>query len=328
MLSVVIPTRNRSDLLRRALLSLAEQQVPAAHFEVLVVDNGSTDGTRDVALEFRDRFDELRYFFAPDPGLHVGRHVGFKEARGGLLAYLDDDVRVTPTWVATVSDCFRDPAVALVGGNNYPDFEGTPPSWLLRLWDVHNPSFGGQAITSLSVLKLADGRREVSPYLIWGCNFSIRRDVLRDAGGFHPDGVPQQQIRFRGDGETHVSRYVSRAGLVSLFDSGASVYHAVTKERMSMEYFRRRAFNQGVSDSYSMLRHAAETSFHMGMAKRAKQLLRQVEDDLRAFFSRDGELRQLSRIMASGYREGFSFHQKAYRGDAEVRAWVHRPDYF
>lgn len=328
MLSVVIPTRNRSDLLHRALLSLAEQQVPAARFEVLVVDNGSTDGTRDVALGFRDKLAGLRYFFAPDPGLHVGRHVGFKEARGDLLAYLDDDARVTPTWAVTIIDCFRDPAVALVGGNNYPDFEDTPPSWLLRLWGVHNPAFGGQAITSLSVLKLADGRREVSPYLIWGCNFSIRRDVLREAGGFHPDGVPQQQIRFRGDGETHVSRYVSSAGLVSLFDSGASVYHAVTKERMSMEYFRRRAFNQGVSDSYSMLRDAAGTSLPRRVARRARQMARRMEDALRTLITSDSELRQLNRAMASGYREGFLFHQKAYRDDAEVREWVHKPDYF
>ena len=78
--------------------------------------------------------------------------------------------------------------------------------------------------------------------------------ILIAAGGFHPDGMPKELIRFRGDGETHVSRHVAESGLECVFHPGASVHHKVTPERMTYAYFRQRGFNQGVSDSYTQLR--------------------------------------------------------------------------
>lgn len=327
MLSVVIPTRNRAPLLQKALDSLCAQTAPKDSFEVLVVDNGSTDGTRDVVDAYRSRLRELRYFYDPTPGLHVGRHRGLKEASGEVLVYADDDIRATPTWLQAIHECFTDPAVALVGGNNYPDFDGIPPTWLQRLWLKPNRDFGGQAITSLSVLKLEEGRRTVSPYFVWGCNFSIRRSVLLDAGGFHPDGMPEQHIRFRGDGETHVSEHIAAAGLTCMFDSAASVYHAVTPERMTFDYFVKRAFNQGVSDSFTALRRGADDASSSSSGGRLRAVARRARKAAARLLT-DAQIRDLQSRMNAGYRKGFEFHQKAYREDAEVRAWVHRPDYF
>lgn len=325
MLSVIFPTRNRARALACALHSLRAQTLAPDEFEVLVIDNGSTDDTRATVESFRCEFP-LRYFYDAEPGLHVGRHRGLRESSASVLVYADDDIEAMPSWLQAIKECFSDPTVALVGGNNLPKFEVEPPRWLQKLW--LQPALGGRAITSLSVLELPPGRRKLSPYLVWGCNFAIRKQVLLDAGGFHPDGMPEEHIRFRGDGETHVSSYIAHNRLASVFDSRASVYHTVPASRMSYEYFRKRAFNQGVSDSYRALRHAAIPRQQRARGPNvAKRIIAKAYRTLRAW-TFDSELRELRNHMRAGYRDGYQYHQTAYRDDPEVRAWVHKPSYF
>lgn len=243
MISVVIPTRNRADLLAPALESILKQDLLSPRFEVLVIDNGSTDDTQHVIDQYKVQLTNLTGLYAPKLGLHSGRHAGMKAAKGDILVFADDDIEALPTWLSSIDAAFKDPQVAMVGGNNYPLFLQTPPDWLNRIW--HRPTFRGyKSITSLSVIEFTQPLQEISPYQIWGCNFAIRKEVLLKAGGFHPDGMPKELIRFRGDGETHVSRYVAESGLKCVFHPGASVYHKVTPERMTHAYFRQRGFNQ------------------------------------------------------------------------------------
>ncbi|MDP1613837.1 MAG: glycosyltransferase [Sulfuritalea sp.] len=328
MLSVIIPSRDRAELLQRALLSLCGQSLPQDRFEVLVIDNGSSDGTAPVVAATQRRSPNVRYFFEPRPGLHAGRHRGLKEAAGDVLVFADDDIRATPDWLAAIAENFADPAVAMVGGNNYPDFLVPPPAWLEWLW--RQPSLGGQAISMLSVLSLPAGRRAISPLLVWGCNFSIRRQVLLDAGGFHPDAMPPELIRFRGDGETHVSSHVAARGLRCVFDSRASVYHAVPAERMTVEYFRKRAYNQGISDSYTQLRAGMKPDDEAprGVLALARRIMHGLHARVREFGPQAIELGELRRAVGAGRQEGLVYHRMAYRQDEEVRDWVHKADYF
>lgn len=325
LLSVVIPTRNRADFLATALESVIEQDLPPDQFEVLVIDNGSTDRTKEVVDDVRSRLSNVRYFYESEPGLHVGRHRGLKEANTEQLVYADDDIRAEPTWLSAIAENFSDPKVAMVGGNNYPDFKGPVPSWLEKMWAV--PSQGGQMLGELSILSLPDGQRAISPMLVWGCNFSIRKQVLLDAGGFHPDAMPADLVRFRGDGETHVSQYVQSHELGCVFDSRASVYHAVIPERMTIKYFRRRAFNQGISDSYTALRLAPQGSISIpspGLDVR-KSLGRFIGYFMPPY---DAELRSLKLALREGHEEGYSYHQRLYAEDSQLKAWVHQPHYF
>jgi glycosyltransferase involved in cell wall biosynthesis len=303
--------------------TLVQQQ-----FEVLVIDNGSTDDTPEVVAAVQRQAPNVGYFLEPRPGLHAGRHRGLKEAAGDLLVFADDDIRAEAGWLAAIAENFSDPGVVMVGGNNYPDFLVPPPLWLDSLW--RQPSSGGQAISMLSVLSLPVGRREISPLMVWGCNFSIRRSVLLDIGGFHPDAMPPELIRFRGDGETHVSRQVAKRGLRCVFDSRASVYHAVPAERMTVEYFRKRAYNQGISDSYTQLRGEDQTGnvAPQGLRVFARRVAHALYARAREFWSPSGESCELTRELKAGRQEGLAFHRMAYQQDAEVRGWVHKADYF
>ncbi len=323
LISVIIPTRNRSKLLASALDSIVRQTLPQNEFEVLVIDNGSTDSTKDTVIEYQDKIFNLNYYFEEEPGLHRGRHRGLHESSGEILVYADDDIEAFPTWLEAINYSFKDEKTAMVGGNNIPMFLNTPPKWLSDYWHGTIKD-GGNFLPPLSLLQLPEGIREFSPYNVWGCNFAIRKKIVIDAKGFHPDGMPKELLRFRGDGEVHIAKYVSDNGFKCLFNSEASVYHKVTPERMTISYFRQRGFSQGISDSFTKIRQAyltADTNKKMVFLSTPK-CIRLMIQYVKLFKIKDKQLKRALLNMNKGYLEGFLFHQSAFKKEQEVRDWV------
>ena len=316
------------------LASLRWQILSSDKFEVLVIDNGSTDETSSVAKTYASTVHNTRYLVEHEPGLHAGRHKGLREAKGEIVVFADDDIEAMPTWLLAIEESFALPNTAMVGGNNLPMFIGTPPDWLYKMWTKENP-VGSHVLSPLSIQEQPKGQREFDPYMVWGCNFAIRKDVLLAAGGFHPDGMPQELIRFRGDGETHVSKYVADNKLRCIFNSRATVYHKVTPERMTLEYFRKRGFNQGVSDSYTYLRNPPKAhpetppSSHLKFMPILKNKLRKAKSKVLGWATPNPSgLNPAQAAFQEGYKEGYAYHQDIYESDAEVRAWVHKETYF
>lgn len=327
--SVIIPTRDRAELLRLCLESLTRQTLAPEDFEVIVVDNGSRDSTPEVAAAYATRLD-LRCIAAPEPGLHVGRHAGMRAARSDVLMYADDDIEAQPTWVEAVARAFGAPDVALVGGNNHPRFEGEPPAWLQRWWS--EPVYKGRALGYLSVLDFGTGRFPLDPKFVWGCNFSIRRQALEAVGGFHPDGVPRDLLRLRGDGESHVANEVRERGWLTMFDSDASVNHLVSAERMTRAYFEQRGFAQGVSDSYTAVRRHCSASLPVSQRSRARlrPALGALRERWRVAGTADAAALDLMEVRIAALRawaDGYAFHQAALRSDADLLQWVMKEDY-
>ena len=121
--SVVICTYNRCDLLPPALESVVEQSAAGVGYEVIVVDNNSTDGTRRVveAMIARRGHANLRYVFEGEQGLSHARNAGVRAARARVVAFTDDDVRAAPDWVASIKRAFDEhPEAAYVGGKVLP----------------------------------------------------------------------------------------------------------------------------------------------------------------------------------------------------------------
>lgn len=331
--SVIVPTRNRAPVLRRCLQSLAAQTLAPEHFEVIVVDNGSSDDTAAVARAFEGPLN-LRLLQEPEPGLHVGRHAGWRAARSSVLMFCDDDIQASAVWVQAVVRRFEDPSVAMVGGNNLPAWESEPPAWLRRWWE--RPAAHGRALSHLSVLDFGSGVFDIDPGWIWGCNFSVRAQVLQRARGFHPDGVPRERLRFRGDGETHVSDTVRNSGARAIFDGAATVHHLVDTARMTVDYVAQRAFAQGVSDSYTRVRrqHGPDAA-RRPPAATLKDWLRSAAAPWRERRSTgawlgDEATAQWRRALAAarrGHASGYAFHQQAVREDPALLAWVMKEDY-
>ena len=201
LLSVIIPTRNRSKYLSALLDSLFLQEAGSFAWEILVVDNASTDYTHDVAQEkIRHSSIPLRYVYEPKPGLHQGRHRGTREADGELIAFLDDDTVLTPEWISGVDLILSKKADAVVS-RIIPKWEESPPKWLTSL-------IADGRLSLLTLLDLGDEPKQIDPLLVWGASFFIRRSLVYELGGFHPDGMPPELLRYRGDGELGFFRNV------------------------------------------------------------------------------------------------------------------------
>lgn len=328
-ISVIIPTINRSVLLNSVLESLKQQTFSEKNYEIIVVDNGSTDNTKEITIQHAANNPNIKYFFCPEPGLHIGRHKGLKESKGEILVFIDDDIEATPTWLASIASCFKDAEVGMVGGNNFPRFASKPPDWLLKMWN-NNKKNNMKIIPSLSIIEIDAPEQDIDPMLIWGCNFAVRKQIIHCANGFHPDGMPEHLIKFRGDGESHISQFVKQSKYRAVFHPGASVFHLVSSNRMTHNYFRKRSFSQGISDSYTFLRaNLASPRFQnfARMIHNMKKMLELTLKKIKALLTADKEIRKVRQMMISGYKEGYIFHQKQYQLDKEVRAWVHKDNY-
>ena len=311
--SIVIPTRNRQGHLSRALTSLSTQKYDQRDFEVIIMDNGSTDETITVCQDFLSRFKNFSYFYEKTPGLHVCRNAGLMKSEGQILVYADDDIQASQYWLEAIAAAFKDKNVMLVGGKCLPRFENQPPIWLMDMWQQQKTD--GQILPFLSLLDLGDSIKVISPYYVFGCNFSIRRQVLLEAGGFHPDAMPSDLIRYRGDGETHVSKFISQKGYKTLYHPQASVYHHVPNERMTEQYLFDRFYAQGISDSYTHIRNGGLRYHWTTLALKAIKRL---------------PLFRTNRLQAKAYKayiSGYRFHQREVRRDPELNEWVHRQNY-
>ena len=313
LLSVIVPTRNRERALKDTLTSFIAQTYPPDNYEIIVVDNGSIDNTQNVCQALKSKLPNLYYFFDARPGLHVGRHLGMKMSKGDVLVFADDDIEAFPTWLEGIAAAFKDSNVVLVGGKNLPKFETEPPAWIKQMWEKDHQ--GNRVLGYLSILDLGDKIKKISPFFVFGCNFSIRKSILLETGGFHPDGMPEELIRYRGDGESHISRYISGHKYKTLYHPKASVYHLVPKIRMTEDYFCKRAFNQGISDSYTHIRNGNKTQGW-------KMIFRKIKSGLNSVFGN----KRTAKIKAAYYK-GYKYHRKEVRKDTTLYEWVMEESY-
>lgn len=319
-ISVVIPTRNRADLLACCLSALRDQTLDPALFEVIVVDNGSTDRTADVCAAFEATLPAFRRIADERPGLLTGRHAGLRAAQGDVIAYFDDDAEPGPSHLATLARMFGDPMMGLVGGPCLPAFDAEPPCWFE---DFVRPVVGGGWVAPVfSLSDLGDQPRVANPDHVFGCNFSVRKGALVAAGGFHPDSVPWELMRWCGDGETGLGRKLAALGLKTLYHPDCAIRHRVTRERMTLDYVYRRYFYDGVVLSYSRSRalgrpmDAAELTVFL-----ADSPLTRIADGL------EDQRRAAAERRAGGVEDGVRFHQRELVNDPDLLAWVLRPDY-
>jgi glycosyltransferase involved in cell wall biosynthesis len=330
-LSVIIPTSNRSKLLEKALLSITNQLFPKDFFEVIVVDNGSTDNTKDVAEKYSKELN-LVYLYEPKPGLHEGRHAGFRIAKSDILVYADDDIEAFPEWLETIYKVFqKDENIVLVGGKNLPKFECTPPFWILKKWN--NIIDEGHVLGELSILDFGNQEQEISPYFVFGCNFSVRKFIINNAGGFHPDGMPFELIKFRGDGETYISNYIKNNGYLAYYHPLASIYHWVPKDRMTEEYFFKRSYIQGVSDAYNKLRNVKIIKSYTkpGFLNKLKYFFKifiglesiKILEELKISVNKT----DFEKNILKSYQSGYDYLHKMYHQDDEIKNWVHKKNY-
>ena len=244
--SVNICTYNRCSMLGMALESVLSQQMQEGlRYEVIVVDNNSTDETRQLVESVIARGHEnLRYLFEGRQGLSYARNAAVVAARAPILAFTDDDVRVEPDWVETIKVMLdRHPEVDCVGGKVLPRWISRRPSWLtsehwapLGIVDYGPQPFYVNAEHRLCLLT---------------ANMAIRKDALERVGSFQPAlQRVQNRVGSMEDHELQVRLWDDhRQGL---YAPELIVTSPVVAERLSKKYHRR--WRLGHGHFYAMAR--------------------------------------------------------------------------
>lgn len=234
--SVVIPTRDRIDLLRRTLRSLAAAD-EVERLEVLVIDDGS-DPPIESALGSEVDGLRFRVHRQEGAGLNAGRNTGIAETSGEVVAFLDDDVRVAPEWPRGVISAFEEgTSIAVAAGRTLPDADRPLPEWIQA-----------QKLQYISILDLGDEAGPLPPHTgPVGANLAIARAWIERVGGFRA-GLDRIGRSLISGGDTDLVRRIEAAGGEVVYWPAATVHHFVPAERLTRSWFRRRAEAQGMSD--------------------------------------------------------------------------------
>lgn len=324
--SIVVPTRNRSVDLRTALESIINQSF-VGNYEIVIVDNGSTDDTAQVSQEWMGKVPNhitLKYYFESVPGLLSGRHKGAELSSGEIIIFIDDDIRADYNWLENVVKGFEIENVQMVGGPSYGIYEMDPPSWTEQLWirDNENNYCG-----YYSLLDFGDKPKFIDPSFVWGLNFAISRKVFYECGGFHPDCIPASLQKYQGDGETGLSEKFKARGYKAWYQPLARVGHLVSKDRLTLDYIYKRQYYQGVCDSYALIRKKELVGMKL-MFKHSGLLKRFLKDKIVEMFPKILLKDEFTRVMRLGYLKGFWFHQKEAATDPKLVEWILKKDYW
>ena len=221
----------------------------------------------------------------------------------------------------------------MAGGRCLPNYEVEPPQWVL---DMYRTKDGSSTLADLSLCDYGDQPREVRADDIWGLNLSIRRNTLYEVGGFNPDNINPHYQAFQGDGESGLAYKLMNRKLKCYYHPDIYVLHDVPKARMTLEYFDRRYFYQGICDSYTRIRKTGAIDrppAAPGLMEQVKGVARTLRDAIQSRplvepASPDYMAEDLLKIRFNAMKEaGFRFHQKAAQSKM-VLDWVTKPDYF
>ena len=185
-LDVIVPTYNRQDLLPLALNSLFAAEIPAGvDVTVTVVDNNSTDGTRQLIESFRKQFGErIQYCFEAQQGRSHALNAGIAATSGDLVGIIDDDEEIDPSWYKTAVEALTPGDLDFIGGPYVPRWANEPPEWMPR-------EYGG-------VVGWVDGGDKAVPFdrnypgILMGGNVVFTRSILKKSWPVHDVAWPHR----------------------------------------------------------------------------------------------------------------------------------------
>ena len=239
LISVVIATYDRYQVLPQAIASLTAQDIDPELLQIIVVDN-SADQSK--AAEFARRYagvSNLLYVLEPTVGLSNARNTGVRNSRADIVAFIDDDAIAAPDWCRQIHDAFGDVGerVAVIGGTIRPRWISKKPEWLT-----------GSLLEHLSLLDWGGTIRETwKTDCIFGCNLAFRKSALLEAGGF-PTELGRHGTLLISNDDNELHERIKARGYRTFYCPTAIVEHIIDPSRLEQAWFRRRLAWQAVSD--------------------------------------------------------------------------------
>lgn len=232
-ISVIICTHNGSKYLAKALESLKQQFLSKNQFEIIVVDNQSTDNTKSIVEDFQNTETNIRYIYENRLGLSTARNTGWQNANGKYVAFLDDDAIACPNWLEELTKTFENtlPTPSSIGGKILPIWEIKKPDW-----------FPDQYLSSLTILDLGEEPKFIaSPLIPFGANMSFKIETLETIGGFNP------KFTYYGDDQYIFDKLREQGGTI-YYQPKAIVHHLVSEVRLKPGYICKRKYLGGKAE--------------------------------------------------------------------------------
>jgi glucosyl-dolichyl phosphate glucuronosyltransferase len=238
-ISVILCTYNRHLYLKKALESLACSVLPGStDWEVIVVDNRSSDQTPDVVKEFATQYPgRFRYVPEPKQGKSHALNTGIRQSRGDVLAFVDDDATVEPGWLWNLTKALNDGDWAGAGGRTRLGESLSLPRWLA----LSGPCDLGGVLAAQFDLGDEPGQLDKAPY---GVNMAYRKTMFEKYGGFRTDLGPRPGSEIRNE-DTEFGNRLLAAGERLRYEPSAIVYHPAPKNRIRREFFLKWYFDYG-----------------------------------------------------------------------------------
>jgi glucosyl-dolichyl phosphate glucuronosyltransferase len=260
--TVLVCTRNRGVLFERVCLELLQQSRSARGWELLIVDNGSTDDTPDLARRIeRERPDIVRVVREPAVGLSVARNRGIREARGVHILFLDDDAFPEPGWLDAMTAALSRDGVVCAGGPVQPLIQGELPDWFL-----------GRYMPYLTAWDLGKTRVNLT-YNEYprGANMGFRKQAFEIVGVF-ADSLGRKGASLMSCEEIELCLRIERVGCGDIvYEPAAGVRHVTAAGRLTPEWMRQRFAAQGRSEAVIYWQHGGWSALATGLLSRRRQ---------------------------------------------------------
>jgi len=235
VISAAICSFNRGEILAKALRSLCEQKLPPELFEIILVDNASTDNTSNIVNEIKMNFPShrIRYHYEAEIGTGFARNRVILEAEGDWIAYLDDDALADEDWLFDIFDCIQaNPDVWCFGGKIIPYYQTVKPLWFLDKYETRS---WGEKQRFLKTYESFSGSN-----MIWNKN------VLERFGGF-PTAIGPKGLNFSFGEDTmpFLNAWNCEKFALFYYSPKIKVYHLVPAYKFSIMYQLKRSFISG-----------------------------------------------------------------------------------
>lgn len=261
ILAIVVCTYNKSEWLPGCLSSL-ESQCNDDSVEVLIIDNNSTDATSSIAHGFTDRLPNFKYIFEGTQGLSQTRNRGYKEARGQIVAYIDDDAKAYPDWAKAIIHFFETHPDASGVGGPYNAFSLVPiPAWFPK-------EYGCRSLGNETRL-LQKGE------WIGGMNMAFKKQALTELGGFDTSiGMNGNKVSY-GE-ETQLTLRMLESGMQIYYCAEMCVDHAIRPDKLTLRWLLHSDFANGYDGVTTFNYKGSAGTFLPGLVRSAGRALTQL----------------------------------------------------
>lgn len=240
-ISAIICTFNRVDYLQKAIESLITQTIASDSYEILVIDNCSTDATKKVVAKEYCHIPNLRYIYESVQGLSQARNTGWQNAKGSFVAYLDDDAIASSQWLEQICKAFEtiQPQPGCVGGKTEPVWESVRPLWL-----------PDELLSYLTIVDWSDEPIFLKDnQFVAGANMAVPRSLLSELGGFTLD-LGRKGKNLLSCEEILLRDQIRDKGYEIYYDPDISVKHHIPDSRLTQSWFTQRLYWQGISRAH------------------------------------------------------------------------------